>query len=80
METARRWLDTVEPFALPLVKLVGPLLLRYFAVWYLRRRKQRALTKRQYLLIWSAVLAARHEIRRRRQRLNAPIASALIGE
>ena len=68
METARRWVDTVEPFLLPILKLVGPLVIRYGLTWYLRRRKKVGLNRRQYLSIWSAVFAALAEIRRRNGR------------
>jgi len=79
METARRWLDTVEPFVLPVLKFLGPFLLRYVFTKYLARRRKRELTRRQYLIIWSMVFAARGLVHRRRRRPRTPLIQPSIG-
>jgi hypothetical protein len=79
METARRWLDSVEPFLLPILKLLGPIAVRYALTTFLARRRKGRLTRRQYLLIWSAVFAARVQLHRRRRRAQNVTAAAAVG-
>lgn len=78
METARRWLDSVEPFLLPVLKLLGPIVIRYLLTGYLARRRKRQLTRREYLLIWAQILIARHVHRQRRRRLLADAKSSPV--
>lgn len=50
------WWTQLEPFVLPILKLVGPIALRAILTWWLTKRRRQSLTRRQKVLIWAVAL------------------------